>query len=330
MGNLIEIVYSYVNSWLFMSCVSVISLGLKGIFLIFVIIRGLKNDKSERSWIYLLLIFTGAMMTDITWIVHTLQNTVLPNIDRRFLIFLMRLSWAFYILLYHSLGLFIETLTQAEYKVPRLQKGLLVISTSFVSYFFYLVIFQFNMIAPEERIFERKFIGFIAIYMFLLIGISLYNTFKNIRSSDLPKILKKQLKILIYGIVTPYIISDLIQTFPFSFGPQFIANNLAIVGISTSLLTYALFYCGRKVMGLRFLNFTTHVQSPPRLSFVNDFKTVLEQFSLVSSPKELAHITQVFFKTRSSYHQAGHNCFCVTLKPTEKMKSLKSPRLKLL
>lgn len=296
MGNLIEILYSYANTWLFMSCVSVISLCLKGIFLTFVIIRGLKNEKSERSWSYLLLIFTGAMMTDITWIVHTLQNTYLPNIDRHFLILLMRLSWAFYILLYHSLGLFIENLTKAEYKLPRLQKVLLTISASFVSYFFYLAIFRFNIINPEERIFERKFIGFIAIYMFLLIGISLYNTFRNIRSSQLPKILKKQLKILVYGIVTPYIVSDFIQTFPFSFGPAFIANNLAVVGISTSLLTYALYYCGKRMMGLRFLNFNTQVQAKPRLSFVNDFKGVLEQFSLVSSPKELGHITQQFYK----------------------------------
>ncbi len=279
-----------------MSCVSVISLSLKFIFLMFVILRGLKTKKTELSWVYLLLIFMGAMMTDITWIVHSLQNSFLPTIDRRFLIFLMRISWAFYILLYHSLGLFIETLTKAENKISRIQKVLLTISTSFVCYFFYLVIFQFNIISPEERILERKFIGFIAIYMFLLIGISLYNTFKNIRSAPLPKILKKQLKILVYGVVVPYIISDFIQTFPFSFGPAFIANNLAVVGISTSLLTYALYYCGRKMMGLRFLNFTTHVQSPPRLSFVNDFKSVLEQFSLVSSPKELAHITQVFFK----------------------------------
>ncbi|MGE0010468.1 MAG: sigma 54-interacting transcriptional regulator [Candidatus Babeliales bacterium] len=133
-------------------------------------------------------------------------------------------------------------------------------------------------------------------YLFSIIGVSLFVAFRNIRSYNLPKILKKQLKVLVYGIVFPYIASDFIQTYPFNASPTFIANNLAIVGISTSLLTYALFYCGRKMMGLRFLNFSTHVQAKPRLSFVNDFKSVLEQFSLVSSPKELGHITQQFYK----------------------------------
>lgn len=296
MQNFIQTLYSYVNSYIFISSVSVISLCLKSLFLTFVVIRGLKTQKTERSWIFLLLILTGAMMSDIAWIIHSLKNTVVPDLDYRYLIFLVRISWAFYILLYHSLGLFVETLTQQEYKISKFQKVLLFISTTLVGCLLYLAIFNFNSVSALDRESERNFLGLIAIYMFTLIGISLFKTYRNMRNSKLPKILRKQLKVLIYGIVVPYIISDFCQTAPFSFGPQFIANNLAVIGISTSLLTYALYYCGRKVMGLRFLNFTSQVQSAPRLSFVNDFKTVLEQFSLVTSPKELGHITQLFFK----------------------------------
>ena len=151
MGNLIEILYSYVNSWFFLGCVSLISLSLKFIFLMFVILRGLKTEKTERSWSLLLLIFIGAMMTDATWIIYSLKNTILPTIDRQFVMFAIRITWAFYILLYHSLGLFIETLTNKEHRVSNFQKILLSFSTAYACIFLYLAFFRFNSIALENE-----------------------------------------------------------------------------------------------------------------------------------------------------------------------------------
>ena len=49
-------------------------------------------------------------------------------------------------------------------------------------------------------------------------------------------------------------------------------------------------------MGLRFLNLYGHVHSPRRFLFMKDFKNVLEQFSHVTSERELVHICKNFFR----------------------------------
>ena len=62
-------------------------------------------------------------------------------------------------------------------------------------------------------------------------------------------------------------------------------------------------------MKLRFLNVHTHVQSDQRFNFIDDFKDVLQNLSLVSSPKELGYVTQRFLKdalnipiTKTTFH----------------------------
>ena len=50
------------------------------------------------------------------------------------------------------------------------------------------------------------------------------------------------------------------------------------------------------MVGLRFLNFKSHVQSPDKFDFVDGFKNILEQLSHATSIKELGHISQTLFK----------------------------------
>jgi len=62
------------------------------------------------------------------------------------------------------------------------------------------------------------------------------------------------------------------------------------------LLTFAMYYCARRVIAFRFLNFSSHVQSIGSFSFIDGFKDVLEQLSHATSAAELGHITQTLFK----------------------------------
>jgi transcriptional regulator of aroF, aroG, tyrA and aromatic amino acid transport len=111
----------------------------------------------------------------------------------------------------------------------------------------------------------------------------------------LPIILKKQLKILIIGMLGPYWVLDLLQLYPLSLSASWITNSYTFLSLSNIFLTLAVFYCARKMMGLRFLDFHDHVKSHSRFNFMDDFKIILEQFSTVTTLEELGHIAQTFF-----------------------------------
>ena len=112
----------------------------------------------------------------------------------------------------------------------------------------------------------------------------------------IPRILKKQLSIIIRAFIIPHWLFNIIQLYPLNFSAHQEQLSYAVVGLSALLNTFAIYYCARKVIGLRFLNFQKHTQSSARLNFVNSFKDVLEQFSFATNNKELVHITQTFFK----------------------------------
>ncbi len=89
---------------------------------------------------------------------------------------------------------------------------------------------------------------------------------------------------------------DFLQVIPSGFSPTSITSSYAFTSISNILLTFAVYFCARKIIGLRFLNLHNNIQSPARVIFMHDFKHILEQLSYVTSAHELRHITQGFFK----------------------------------
>lgn len=197
---------------------------------------------------------------------------------------------------YQSLGLFIESLTEKHYKLHLYQKGLMIVSALISSTFIYLAIFQFEE-AQNRPAFELKFLfPFSSYYIFFLVLPSIFIVLHKTRLVSVPTILKKQLKLLIQFIIVPQLFFDFIQIFPFTFSQTYTANNFAVVSISTMLLTFGLYFTVKQIIGLRFLNFQTHVYASTGFNFIDDFKDVLEQLSSALTKQELTHISSSFFK----------------------------------
>jgi transcriptional regulator with PAS, ATPase and Fis domain len=119
------------------------------------------------------------------------------------------------------------------------------------------------------------------------------------RNNNVPRILKKQIIILIQALVIPNAIINLLQNFPFHgylHPVSKAANSYTLVGLATILLTYMIYYCAKKMVGLRFLNYSNHVQSTWNFSFINNFKEVLEQLGQATTIHELTFITQEIFQ----------------------------------
>ena len=289
---------SIIGSYPFLLVATSIAFCIKMIILISLASRGIKSQKIQKSWILLILVLIGSMVSDSAWILKLSQMLFFPKIDPRLTLFWIRIAWGFSILQYQSLAMFIESLSDNKNTGHLHQKIFLIISSILITFFTILAFYKFNFVLPSNRpVLEFKIQTFSSLYMlFPLMLTSIFFTIRKIRTKNVPRIVDRQIKTLLKFLIFPLLISDCIQVYPFKFGTQFIAQTYTVVGLSTLIITYAIFHCARKIMGLRFLNFESHVQAPKRFSFIDDFKGILDQFADVTSTRELGHITQNFFK----------------------------------
>lgn len=311
--NIFNTINSIISSYLFLFVAETLSLFLKGYFLFFVLRHGLRSPKIQRPWVFLIVILISAMFADFAWIVSLGHKLFFPTMDYRPVLFVIRVAWFFAIALYQFLALFIESLIEKNNKISWYQKIYLCISSALCAFFFYISIFKYNDAYTRPPL-EFTMITVSSIYLFLLIIPSMFTAFQKIRKNPLPKILKKQLKILIQAIIAPYIISDFIQLYPFSFA--FLpspASNTNVICLATFLITYGFYYAARKVMGLRFLNFQSHVQSPNTFNFIDNFKDILEQLGHTTSVREIQQISKQFFKDALNIPASRTNLYVRTL-----------------
>lgn len=249
-------------------------------------------SKTSRKILSILLFC--ALQQDSAWLLHTFHHWFYPNTEFNFYVFYIRVSWAIFILQYQALGLFLESLVGISLFINIYQKiiasitiilSLSILGLSIISYK--------STIHTTNEIFFRSFGWSYALIPVIIF--SLANIYKKIKNNKIPKILHQQLKILVLGMLGPYWILDILQVFPLSGSTAWITNSYTYLSLSNIFLNLAVLYCARKMIGLRFLNFNDHVKSHHRFNFMDDFKTILEQFSAVATLEELGHITQAFF-----------------------------------
>jgi transcriptional regulator with PAS, ATPase and Fis domain len=210
----------------------------------------------------------------------------------------IRFSWAFVVCQYQSLALFLESLVEKEFRLNRRHTLSIIVSTIFFMFFIGLNITHFHCTEASDRPLAELIMQKVVIFyglIFLSLP-TLFVTIRKLRSATLPRILVKQLSLLLAFVIGPYLLFEFLQIYPFNTSSNWITNSYTFLSLSKIFLTYAIYYCSRRIIGLRFLNFNNHVSAPAKFSFMDNLKSTLEQFSLVTNLHELSHITQTFFK----------------------------------
>jgi len=262
--------------------------------IIWLVVQGIRSKTASRQRLLLMLVLIGAAVADSAWVLKLVHSLFLPFINENIVSFWIRLAWAFSVVQYQAQGLFIESLIEKTNLFSARQKFFLSLSCIFLIYFAGVSLIQFGKPTNAFMLFMQQ--AFSVYSLCLLIPISVIISILKIRQLQLPRILRQQLKLFIICFILPHTISDILQVYPFNFSPEYVASSYAFVGISAVLLTLAIYYSIRKVMGLRFLNSNSHVQSHRHYGFIDGFKEALEQLSHATNMKELGHITQKFFK----------------------------------
>jgi transcriptional regulator with PAS, ATPase and Fis domain len=267
---------------------------LKGFILIRLIAYTI-SKKFNLPLFLIIIVLIGTMFGDFVWIFKLIRTLFFPLTDPRFYWFLLRISWGFVIVQYQALALFIETLTQEHFSFKK--RHLISIALSGIFFFFLLALSLANINESHVALFDLVAQKIAPIYCQLIVVLtSIFFAVQKLRRNIIPRILIKQIKILIYGAILPALVSDFLQIYPFDFSPDYVTSSYTFLGISNILQIVAIYYCARNVMKLRFLNLKNRVQSSTNFNFMETFKIILERLSHVTNEQELNHITQGFFK----------------------------------
>jgi hypothetical protein len=267
---------------------------LKIVLFYFFTLRIFKTKKVPIVWYYLIIVLIAAALEDFAWVTSLLGRIFLPGTPSGVIIFFARLGWAANIVTYQSLSLLIENFTQKTSRIAWYQYVFIPISTVFCL-FFLRQCFSLHTITTSP--FEYSVREYQSIYALLvLMPLTVLVAIHSLRKALIPRILHHQLKVVIQFLLVPHLVANLCQVYPFSFMIGSLANNLAAVSVSGIFLTLALYYCIRKIVGLRFLNIHSHVHehNSHKFNFVNDFKNTLEDLGNVSSTREIKLIVQHF------------------------------------
>ncbi|CAN5133439.1 hypothetical protein BH09DEP1_BH09DEP1_1510 [soil metagenome] len=308
------------SNYHFLIAINSISLLVKTL-ICFYFFKHFKNTDNNHRWdrLYLIIILISAIVEDLSWVLSLGKRLFLPNFSgpiNLVLIYFIKMSWMFYAIQYLALSLFIESLIEQESTSNLRKKVLSTISSLFIISFCVVATYSINELSTtwlQLRI-EEFYTMFALI---ILMPITIFFTIRKLKTTKSPRILKKQIKILVIFLIVPRILADFIQYFPFDFNPEHFTPCYSIISISTIILTGALYYCSRKVIGLRFLNFQNHVQEHHRFNFVDGFKDTLEDLAKATSMYELGHISQAFFKTAFDIPSNRVHLHLRTLNPYE-------------
>ncbi|MGB8367412.1 MAG: sigma 54-interacting transcriptional regulator [Candidatus Babeliales bacterium] len=267
---------------------------LKLIIIIFTFKQQVHTKIAQRLRFLLLAILSVSIFSDINWMKVLLKDISLFTIDQNLSKFIGLFTWVLFGIQYQGLALFLEELVTRQCKLTIKQKICSTITALFI---------LLSMVATFVCFNNLDLILFVAMvnriatcyYTLILLPMSLFFIFCKIRIGQLPHILAKQLYLIIFCLIIPHLISDIVQFFPFIFEFS-LTDNYTAAGLSALLLSLGLLYSSRKIMGLRFLNLSRYVYAPPKPDFVTHFKTILEKLSEVVSTYELQPIVQQFLQ----------------------------------
>lgn len=258
------------------------------IFLLSSLYTTIQQQKSSL-WKYLFVVITASLVEDFSWVMSLSHKLFFSEYSYFPVLCSLRIAWIFNIIMYQSLYLFIESFKSKNLKFTWYHYCILAPSFLFFMGFTVILFTGYDSFESSLRSIESMYA------LLFLMPFTYLSTFYDIHRTNLPKIIKLQLKTCLRFFLLPHLLANLLQVYPFNFAHNMIAGSLAAVSISTIFLSLTLYHCVKKIIGLRFLNVHNHVQDETRFNFIDDFKIILEKLGTATNIREIKLLTQQFF-----------------------------------
>lgn len=292
MIKIIEFTLNFIDTPLFVCITQMVALTCK-IYIVFSLVKYFVKEKKTHNSIFLLVLtICSAAIGDLNWVLKTLNElNILLSIEAVRTTILSVLSNTFNVILHLLLSIFIESLLPAISQPYKKYKQIRFLCAFILCGMFFSFIFTTPTLFTKVEALRLTYI------FILVIGLqTLYQAGKVIISKNIPRILQHQLKIFILALFAPFLIIKLATVNPLNFAPNSSAISYPFMIFNTILLTCTIYFCTKKLIGMRFLNVKDHVETGYNINFIKDFKKTLGSLSHVSNLGELNHIVLQFFK----------------------------------
>jgi len=236
------------------------------------------------AFLYLAFNFIG----DAAWLFKLLHTISLVEFSPFISSNLMRLAWMCAVIEYLFLSFCIDSLIslRGNLKIGWRQITNIFLATCLVG-IQTILWFQPNLIPSNQAliIFEA---GTILLSLFF-VTCSLIAGFFALRRSEMPTILARQFKSFATYIIIPQ--------FCFEFGGlNFLSSEVFFLTATSTVITSFGFYLFAKaITRLRFLNTTSHIETPYDSNFIIEFKNTLGELAHVTTLSHMRHVTTTFF-----------------------------------
>lgn len=269
----------------FLHTISLITLST----VLFELTKQKKGSKSITIELSILMLFIVPVIAIMFENLGTICKELLPHtIPARIT---SCIAWMISCFKYHCFLLFIEKLTLKDKKLSLLHYAFYTIEIVLCSLilFDYAHLIQFNCRSSYA---SNIYYSVIVLWIVSIIP-SVITIMSKLSDQKIPYLVKRQLTILLSYFLLPSLITILIEFAPFLLTGQLV-QIVAFTNLSLILITASIYYCFKKILQFRFLNFSNQVQVKYNIPTETDFKDSIEHINIATNEQELNYITQEF------------------------------------
>ena len=313
--NFLSQVIGIINGPMFLFVAKLLSI-LATSLLLSLLVHFRNQIKVPRGlWICASLFLLCHVSIDCVWLI-TMLSLAFPIITEVVSSNLIRVGWLVYIIESLILVLFIDNLLNSSGRFQLKRRHKIFSCAAFLLFFAQCFVLITYASAPVQLInsgIEAIIIKMIASFAIVVFIPSFWSIYQSLKQNSLPKILTTQAKTFVTFAVLPTLIQD-----SFFLVPSALMNNAPnlVIGASTLLVAYGFYFCGKRMIGLRFLNIYKHAETTYDKDFIIKFKSTLEELAQVTTLAHMRHVTNIFFKNALELSPEKVNLFFRSSAPT--------------
>lgn len=222
--------------------------------------KRLPFQEMYNPWLFFVTVVCCSAFMDFSSVVKALSITYLPTLAYLFVLLIVRLAWAVYVLQRLLTILFLKYMTNKDYSLSMQDKLLVGASSLVVLYFIILAFTDFSAPTAQARAayiltdpLEAKMMHYCVYFFDFLTIIYVYLVMNGSFYAALPSFMRRRIRTFVLVFILPYAISTTVATLQ-TFSAETMMGRILGQGpytnriFSTLIATAALVYCARRLM----------------------------------------------------------------------------------
>jgi len=240
MNNLLQFIYATFGNCHLLFIIECLAILFKS-YLLFYVIRFMSRKGLQKTAFFLMLALMGTLIDDIAWLTKIIQLLFIPTLSYTFITFIIRIAWIMVPITWQSLSLFLETLAEPYKKFAFHQKFFSVITAGITIFYINFMITNFYVAnAAAKTSFEYAVMQYSLPYCIFVLLLSVFIVLYKINTKQIPRIVKKQLLMLIKLIALPLFCIEMYHiAYPTGFIPTNITASYSIIMLATIVISFS-------------------------------------------------------------------------------------------